>query len=160
VLSFLDMSRLIFFVLLLSGVLSGHSAELRPFSTDFCTNFPEGTRSRPDLWKHCCLIHDLNFWAGGSSVDRNAADLELRSCIEATGAKATARMMYWAVRTGSLSPVKYPEKRWGNGWPGRKVDLALAINEIERIELALDQDDTLPLLIKEGFIRALYSRLE
>jgi hypothetical protein len=147
-------------ILILFFNLSARASELRSFSTDYCTNYPEGTTAQPDLWKHCCLIHDLNFWAGGEKKDRRSADLSLRSCIEATGAFSTAQIMYWAVRAGSLSPIKYPDKRWGNGWPGRKVHLPLTRQEIERIDVELRKEDSLPFTIKEDFVRSLYLRLD
>lgn len=154
------MKRYPLLILILYLSFSALAFEIKPFSTDYCTNYPEGTRARPELWKHCCLIHDLNFWAGGGREDRDTADRNLRRCIEETGAHYTARLMYWAVRAGSLSPVKYPDKRWGNGWPGRNMHAPLTLPEIERIELELQGDLALPVSIKEDFIRSLYLRLE
>ena len=156
-----SMMRIVFlFMFFTCAMRPGIAFEIRPFSTDFCTNFPEGTRARPDLWKDCCLIHDLYFWAGGSLTDRNAADVKLRLCVEKTGATATARIMYWAVRAGSLSPIKYPDKRWGNGWEGRKIHLPLTYDEMDRINYELGQTAFIPAFIRKEFIRDLYSRLD
>jgi hypothetical protein len=154
------MNRCCFLIFFIFVTFSAKAFELRSFSTDYCTNYPEGTRARPELWKHCCLIHDLNFWAGGSSRDRKTADLQLRTCIEDTGAVSTAWLMYLGVRAGSFSPIKYSDKRWGNGWPGRKMNLPLTLEEVERIDLELGQDSSIPFPIKNDFLRSLYLRLD
>jgi hypothetical protein len=133
---------------------------LAPFETDYCTNYPEGTRKHPDLWKHCCLIHDMFFWAGGSKQDRNNADLDLKSCIEKTGAAHQARIMYAAVRAGSYSPIKYPKKKWGNSWGDREEDLSLTREETEALEEEIYSGyNYIDPSIKEYFIFTLNSRL-
>jgi len=40
-----------------------------------CTAFPEGQHS------HCCLEHDEAYHAGGTDVDRLAADDEFHACM-------------------------------------------------------------------------------
>ena len=51
--------------------------DLKPFATDYCTLYVEGTHQQPNLWRHCCVEHDLYFWAGGSLDDKKATDLNL-----------------------------------------------------------------------------------
>lgn len=108
------------------------------FKTDYCTNYPEGPKEDPSAWKHCCLKHDMYFWAGGSKQDRYDADLELKNCIVDAGYPRQARIMYSAVRMGSYSPVKYPDRRWGNGWKNRAEFKALSLEEIQSIKAELD----------------------
>ena len=120
-------------LLSLNSVIA-NDVRLNSFSTDFCTNYAEGTKEEPDLWKHCCLMHDLYFWAGGTKDDRLDADRELKTCIEATGASQIARLVYLAVRAGSYSPIKYPDKKWNNGWVDRKEFDPLSSEELEMIE--------------------------
>lgn len=108
-----------------------------PFVYDGCTSFSEGTRRQPTLWEHCCLEHDLFFWAGGTHDARDRADLALRECVRATGANRIAALMYLGVRLGSRSPVKHPNGRWGNAWTERAVYRNLSPLEIARIEEAL-----------------------
>lgn len=138
-----------------------NASQLRPFETDYCTNYAEGTRSQPELWKHCCLIHDLNFWAGGTKQDRYDADWGLRHCVEESGAYYRARLIYYAVRAGSYSPIKFPDKKWNNGWKERPDFQALTQEDIDIIENELSSGyDFISHEIKENFIINLRSRLE
>ena len=134
---------------------------VRPFKTDFCTNFPEGTREEPALWKHCCLTHDMFFWAGGNKADRDLADLDLKSCIAKTGATQIAELMYLGVRAGSYSPIKYPDKMWNNGWKERPIFQTLTSEDITQIEAEiLNGYEFISPNIKNYFIDQLRSRLE
>lgn len=136
-------------------------SQLSSFETDYCTNYPEGTKEKPDLWKHCCLIHDMYFWAGGNKQNRYDADLELRTCIEATGEMKIARLMYMAVRAGSYSPIKYPKRKWGNGWSERANYSALSAEDITIIDTELQTGyDYISPAHKTYFINQLRSRLE
>ncbi len=106
--------------------LLGHSASgepLKHFTTNFCTAFPTGPKTKPDQWKHCCVEHDLYFWAGGCGNFRLSADKRLRECVASTGAREVAYLMYLGVRIGSYSPIKIKEERWGNGWLDGRGDL-------------------------------------
>lgn len=134
--------------------------ELLPFRTDYCTGYAEGTFSDPHAWKHCCLSHDLFFWAGGTETERDKADLGLKACVEETGHALQAQIIYLAVRAGSRSPVKLPENKWNNGWPQRGDHQALSIEDIDRIEeqLLSQDDDTVSLPLKDSFLRELRSR--
>ncbi len=81
-----------------------------PFTTDGCTLSPDCT------WQTCCVVHDMEYWCGGSAADRLSADARLQSCVaEHGGGRHLARLMYWAVRAGGhpLLPVYW---RWGYGW--------------------------------------------
>jgi hypothetical protein len=130
-----------------------------PFTTDYCTNFPEGTRKHPELWKECCLKHDMFFWAGGSKNDRLAADLGLRACLEKTGAIKLSRMVYLAVRAGSYSPIKYEKFRWNNGWDDGREIRALSSQDIDLIEEELSRGyDFIPEPLKQSFLHSLRSR--
>jgi hypothetical protein len=125
---------LIFFLISFGSV---QASELKPFKTDYCTNYVEGTLKHPTAWKHCCLMHDMYFWAGGTSQERVEADLGLKTCIEKTGHSLQAQIMYSAIRLSSHSPIKYPDKRWGNGWKDREDFVKLTDLEIEEIESEL-----------------------
>ena len=82
------------------SVMAKEDGNLKPFLTDYCTAYSEGTREHPDLWKHCCIEHDLYFWAGGSRDERKQTDLRLKHCVEATGEVEIARLIYLAVSIG------------------------------------------------------------
>ncbi len=103
-------------LILLVSVGSEAATGLSPFTSDLCTGFPEGTRRRPDLWKHCCIEHDLYFWVGGCRAARREADRRIRECIRDAGAPGVAWIMYAGIKLGGLSPIKIKKGRWGNGW--------------------------------------------
>ncbi len=132
------------------------------FETDFCTNYREGTSSQPELWKHCCLIHDMHFWAGGNKQNRYDSDVDLKSCIEETGSPYIARLMYLAVRAGSYSPIKYSNKKWNHGWKGRPTFQTLNTDDIDTIEAKLFNGnyETISVEIRNQFLTTLRSRLE
>src|SRR6478752_8077576 len=55
--------------------------KLRPFTTDGCSDFPDGTPEHPTEWQHCCVAHDIAYWAGGERERRVQADAKLRDCV-------------------------------------------------------------------------------
>lgn len=152
---------LTFAVLFMSFSSFSGEEKITTFETDYCTNYPEGTKEKPDLWKHCCLIHDMYFWAGGNKQNRYDADLELRTCIEQTGEMKTARLMYYAVRAGSYSPIKYPKRKWNNGWQDRLTYISLTKEDINQVEAEIQSGyEFISPEIKTYFINQLRSRLE
>jgi hypothetical protein len=62
--------------LLFAFVLSSRSSSggIKPFTTDGCGMFPEGTAKQKDLWLACGINHDLDYWKGGNSEERLRAD--------------------------------------------------------------------------------------
>lgn len=119
-------------------------ADPRPFVSDGCTLFKEGTRKHPNLWAHCCLEHDLWLWAGGSSDERSCANDTLYECVRATGAKKTAAIMRLGVTLGRASPLKLKGKQWGNAWGDSVRDKSLSQIEIEKLKHALSKSDVDP----------------
>ena len=106
-------------LVLLTVVLSAFASQgqLRPFSTDGCSLFPDRSLIDNADWCQCCLAHDLAYWRGGTSEARLKADQELGACVRrATGNKALADLMYAGVRAGG-GPHFYTPYRWGYGWP-------------------------------------------
>ena len=103
--------------LLILGCTQEDSIELSDFTSDGCSLFIDGTFEKPDLWKECCLKHDIAYWQGGTQEERLEADLAFKSCVEKkTGDSTLAKLMYDAVRVGGepYFPTWY---RWGYGWP-------------------------------------------
>lgn len=143
-----------------SGLTSAAGDKLVSFETDYCTGYPEGTLNEPKLWKHCCLEHDLYFWAGGNKEDRKVSDLLLKACVEETGEELQARLIYWAVSLGSYSPVKFSNKKWNYGWPERPVHQSLSNQDINKVEATLLKEDYkfIPAPVREKFLRQLRSR--
>lgn len=102
---------------LLSAASPAHAADkLKPFATDGCSEFPNGTAKQKELWLHCCIAHDKKYWAGGTYKERLHADLELRECVSKVGEPAVADLMLAGVRVGG-SPWLDTPFRWGYGWP-------------------------------------------
>ena len=101
-------------ILLMNGFAA--SSELKEFTSDGCSLFPDGTMADRSQWCDCCFQHDITYWRGGSKEERNAADNALRVCVlERTGNTALANAMYTGVRMGG-SPVFPTWYRWGYGW--------------------------------------------
>ena len=130
------MIKLVLFVSLILnfGLIDAAEERLEPFLTDYCTGYPEGTLERPGIWKHCCLEHDLYFWAGGDHNDRRTSDVILRECVAETGEEFQAKLIYWAVTAGSYSPVKFSNKKWNYGWGEGRGLRKLSSQDIEKIE--------------------------
>ena len=154
----------IFICLLMIVSSLSYSAEnevLKPFLTDYCTAYAEGTREKPELWKHCCVEHDLYFWSGGSKADRDATDLRLKSCVEATGAVAQARLIYMAVSIGGKSPIRFKTKQWGHAWEKRERYIRLNETETATVLQYVEtlSGDVTPEL-KQSFKEQLNSRLD
>jgi len=89
--------------------------EIRPFTSDGCSSFPNGTMMQNELWLSCCTEHDKAYWQGGSYQQRLDADIELKRCVAAEGETAIAELMLSGVRVGG-SPFWPTQFRWGYGY--------------------------------------------
>lgn len=136
----------------MKAILIASLLSLKPFTTDLCTGFPEGK------WGHCCIVHDLFFWAGGTKSERDLADQDLRTCVAETGEERVAHLMYAGIRAGYRSPFKIPGMHWGNGWSDEVRRHPLTLEELEMIEDQLDHDSSIPPEIKSEFLHTLRSR--
>lgn len=118
--------------LILLFSLSAYSVELKPFVTDYCTYFFNGTLKSPKLWADCCHAHDLDYWVGGSSEDQLYSDQRLKSCIDSKGVKWMGALMYQGVRLGHHSPVK-SKYHWSWGWQVKRKKVVLSSQEKKSI---------------------------
>ena len=106
------------------------SSEIRNFRTDGCTLAPDGTVTKPQLWKECCIAHDMWYWGGGTKKERQQTDINLKLCIEKKAGPFIAKLFIIGVHLGSFSPFKIEGKRWGNAWNNRTTDyFALTIQQ-------------------------------
>ena len=122
------------FVLMLAN--TAHAADtLRPFTTDGCILFPNGTPEHKNLWLQCCVEHDHAYWLGGTYQDRVTADKRLKQCVSSLDRKFIAEAMKIGVRVGGSPWLPFPF-RWGYGWPYGRGYQAVSEGE-ERLALTL-----------------------
>jgi hypothetical protein len=106
-------------------------SELRAFSSDGCSLFPDSSLISESDWCSCCFEHDLAYWRGGTEAEREQADSVLRDCVTGkTGNETLGSMMYEGVRLGG-SPYFYSWYRWGYGWGYERKYQALSPAEVE-----------------------------
>ena len=89
----------IFLTLIAFNCWAQSGRELKPFATDYCTLYVEGTRSQPNLWRHCCVEHDLYFWCGGNLEDKKATDI-----VGMDLTKVSESLDYFIIATANSQP--------------------------------------------------------
>ncbi|MEX1058011.1 MAG: FAD-binding oxidoreductase [Natronospirillum sp.] len=109
--------------------------EIRPFESDGCSSFPDGTFQQTELWLMCCTAHDYRYWMGGTYQERLAADKALEQCVASVGEPEIALLMLAGVRVGG-TPYLPTRFRWGYGWPYPRGYKALTEDELRQIETA------------------------
>ena len=112
--------------------------ELKPFASDGCSAFPDGTPGQQELWLQCCTAHDRAYWKGGTYQQRVDADLALQRCVAQVDQPEIAAVMLIGVRVGG-SPVFPTRFRWGYGWDWPRWYGPLSddeLLEVERLEQA------------------------
>lgn len=92
-----------------------YADELKPFTSDGCSVFPDGTLSERTLWLSCCTAHDYAYWQGGTYGRRREADETLKQCVAEVGQAGIALLMLAGVRVGG-TPLLPTQFRWGYGW--------------------------------------------
>jgi len=125
--------------LAIAGLLTSVAAadELKYFTTDGCSSFPDGTLEQKQLWRACCVVHDLAYWKGGSKKARKDSDLELKACVAKVGEPGIAELMLAGVRVGGTPwlPTRF---RWGYGWPFLRGYTEIADSEVKEVERKLE----------------------
>lgn len=106
----------LFLAIISSSSISVSAGELKPFKSDGCSSFPDGTIEQKNLWLKCCIEHDKTYWAGGTYEERKTADEVLNKCVEDVGEPEVAQLMLAGVRVGGTPYLPTPF-RWGYGWP-------------------------------------------
>lgn len=87
---------------------------LRPFTTDYCSEWPDGRLTDPKQWANCCFTHDISYWIGGTKDERVAADKALKKCVRESSDSFNGFLMYIGVRMGGKpGNASYA---WGYGW--------------------------------------------
>ena len=126
----------VFVFYLFSVVVSAE--DIKPFTSDGCSVFPDGTFVQKELWLSCCTAHDYSYWQGGTYEARLAADQQLQQCVSKVGEPQIAQLMLTGVRVGG-SPYFPTSFRWGYGWSYPRFYKTLTAEEKEQIN-ALNND--------------------
>lgn len=109
---------------------------LKPFTSDYCSEWPDGKITDPTQWAECCFTHDMSYWVGGTKDDRISADNELTKCVKEASDSINGFLMYIGVRMGGEpGDAAYS---WGYGWTKDRdyfeVNQAEAISAIKLLE--------------------------
>jgi len=106
---------------------------LKPFTSDGCSSFPDGTFEQKDLWLSCCRKHDYDYWKGGTYQARLDSDKALRICVADVGEPEIASLMLAGVRVGG-TPFLPTTFRWGYGWPYPRFYGELTASELQQVK--------------------------
>lgn len=117
-------------LILLSG--TANAENIKPFTSDGCSSFPDGTIQHKKLWLACCTAHDYAYWQGGTYEERLKADKVLQQCVADVDEIHIANLMLAGVRIGG-SPFIPTTFRWGYGWSYPRLYQALTADEVEQI---------------------------
>jgi hypothetical protein len=132
------MNKKIIFLLSFFFVASSSLADdINSFTSDGCSEFPNGTLKQKELWLACCTAHDFTYWQGGTYEERVNADQELKYCVVKVGEPAVAALMLAGVRVGG-TPYFPTSFRWGYGWSYLRGYKAVTPEEYKKIEAALN----------------------
>lgn len=130
--------KLIYFVSVLVFSSSLHADTLKPFSSDGCSSFPDGTIKQNKLWLSCCTAHDYEYWKGGTYKQRFLADSALKQCVSKNGEPGIGLLMLAGVRIGG-TPYLPTSFRWGYGWPYPRHYGALSTEELKQIKVLTEK---------------------
>ena len=117
----------------LVNINTSHADTLKPFTTDGCSAFPNGTFEQSELWLTCCIQHDYDYWQGGTYQQRLLSDKALNRCVASVGQPEIAALMMAGVRVGGTPylPTKF---RWGYGWSYPRLYGPLSTAELEQVK--------------------------
>ncbi|MEE9448362.1 MAG: hypothetical protein V3V09_10435 [Arenicellales bacterium] len=111
------------------------STDLRAFTSDGCSHYPEGPRSKPKQWEACCVAHDRDYWAGGKAALRAASDAQLQQCVLQSGSSEFRSNIMWLGVRFAGGPWYPSPFRWGYGWPYYRGYKAITPEEQVQINL-------------------------
>ena len=115
-----------------------NAENIKPFTSDGCSSFPDGTFEHNQLWLSCCTAHDYAYWQGGTYQERRVADKELQQCVAKVGKPHIANLMLAGVRVGG-SPYLPTSFRWGYGWSYPRWYKVLTDAEKKQIKAMVDE---------------------
>ncbi len=126
--------KLTLIIMLTAHTFIASADTLKPFTSDGCSSFPDGTFKQKNLWLSCCQQHDLAYWQGGTYQERLQSDFALKTCVSNVGEPQIAALMLAGVRVGGTPflPTKF---RWGYGWSYPRFYSKLTKSELEQVSL-------------------------
>lgn len=108
--------------------------KLNPFESDGCSMVPDSEPFYNNDWLKCCTRHDFKYWQGGSSEEKEKADLDFKICLEKNNfGKWLSRIFYYGVSVGGTPSVK-TTWRWGYGWNKTREFAPLSKSEKKQVE--------------------------
>lgn len=103
--------------------------QIKPFRSDGCSVWPEGSKTNKTSWLKCCIVHDIAYWKGGTELEKEKSDHQLKECVEKNSSGVIGGLMEFGAGIGGAPKYKTPFK-WGFGWKyGRGY---LPLNSIEK----------------------------
>jgi hypothetical protein len=128
------MLKLTLIIMLTALTFTVSADTLKPFTSDGCSSFPDGTLKQKTLWLSCCQQHDLEYWRGGTYQERLQSDIALKVCVSNVGEPEIALLMLAGVRVGGTPflPTKF---RWGYGWSYPRFYGELTKSELQQVNL-------------------------
>jgi hypothetical protein len=121
---------IVFFVLISTFA---NADTLRPFTSDGCSAFPDGTLKQKELWLSCCQHHDYDYWKGGTYQQRLESDNALKLCVSKLGQPEISLLMLAGVRVFG-TPFLPTSFRWGYGWPYPRFYGSLTAEELKQVK--------------------------
>lgn len=105
-------------LLLIACILLGCQSDIQlmSFANLGCSSALNPSELASDEWCGCCVEHDIAYWRGGSSMQREQADERLRDCVQRTSRnEVIADSIYKGVLDGN-SKYFFTGYRWAYGW--------------------------------------------
>ncbi|VAW87520.1 putative helicase [hydrothermal vent metagenome] len=133
--------KIVWIVLLSCIVNVAVASDLKPFTSDGCSVFPDGTLKEKDLWLSCCIEHDRAYWLGGTHKEKKRADVRLEKYVVGIGEPFIATLMKAGVRIGG-SPYFPTPLRWGYGWAYSRGYAPLTELELKTVERVLSESES------------------
>ena len=91
-----------------------HLDVLDNFVSDGCSMWPDERRGKD--YRRCCIVHDMEYWVGGSQDDKFRADCRLAICVSRHAGYKVAEAMFMGVRAGgTIGDFFRTGWRWGYG---------------------------------------------
>lgn len=109
---------------------------LSAFKSDGCSGYLNGDPiTKKNEWLHCCIVHDMRYWIGGTKKEKESADFEINRCVAKTSSRTHGEIVELGVAIGGAPQTGLPW-RWGYGWD---VEVPFFSRELSHIEALKNQ---------------------